>query len=75
MGFSLALELERAERINASKAEDAPASPQYRGTDLEDETTGRIVTEAGVPLQASRTAGPKWFRAVTGAEAGPEDVQ
>ena len=69
------LELERAERINASKAEDAPASPQYRGTDLEDERTGRIVTEAGVPLQASRTAGPKWFRAVTGAEAGPEDVQ
>jgi hypothetical protein len=69
------LELERAERIKASKSEDAPASPQYRGTDLADETTGRIVAEAGVPLQATRTSGPEWFRTVTGAEAGPEDVQ
>ena len=69
------LELERAERIKASKAEDAPASPQYRGTDLADETTGRIVTEAGVPLQAGRTEGPAWFKAVTGADAGPEDIQ
>ena len=69
------LELERAERIKASKAEDAPASPQYRGTHLADEMTGRIITEAGVPLQAGRTAGPQWFKAVTGAAAGPEDVQ
>ena len=69
------LELERAERIKASKAEDAPASPQYRGTDLADATTGRIVTEAGVPLLAGRTEGPAWFKAVTGADAGPEDIQ
>ena len=69
------LELERAERINASKAEDAPASPQYRGTHLADEDTGRIVTEAGVPLQAGRTSGPEWFKVVTGADAGPEDIQ
>ena len=69
------LELERAERIKASNAEDAPASPQYRGTDLADENTGRIVTEAGVPLQAGRTSGPEWFKLVTGSEAGPEDVQ
>ena len=69
------LELERAERIKASRAEDAPASPQYRGTDLADEITGRMVTQAGVPLQAGRTSGPEWFKAVTGADAGPEDVQ
>jgi hypothetical protein len=69
------LELERAERIKASKAEEAPASPQYRGTDLADENTGRIVSEAGVPLLVGRTSGPDWFRAVTGAEAGPEEIQ
>jgi hypothetical protein len=69
------LELERAERIKASRAEDASASPQYRGTDLADEITGRMVTQAGVPLQAGRTSGPEWFKAVTGADAGPEDVQ
>ncbi len=69
------LELERAERIKASNAEDAPASPQYRGTDLADENTGRIVTEAGVPLQTGRTSGPDWFKVVTGSDAGPEDVQ
>ena len=26
-------------------------------------------------LQAGRTSGPEWFKAVTGADAGPEDVQ
>lgn len=69
------LELERAERIKAAKAEDAPASPQYRGTDFEDTETGRIISEAGVPLLASRTAGAQWFKILTGAKAGPEDVQ
>lgn len=69
------LEVERAERIKAAKAEDAPASPQYRGTDFEDTETGRIVSEAGVPLLASRTPGAQWFKTLTGAKAGPEDVQ
>ena len=69
------LELERAERIKAATAEDAPASPQYRGTDFEDAETGRIVSEAGVPLLASRTPGAQWFKTITGAGAGPEDVQ
>jgi len=71
----VALELERAERIKASKGEDEPASPQYRGTDLADEKTGRLVTEAGVPLQVVRTSGPAWFKSIAGADAVPEDVQ
>ena len=69
------LELERAERIKAVKAEEAPASPQYRGTDFENAETGRIISEAGVPLSASRTSGAEWFKRITGAAAGPEDVQ
>lgn len=69
------LELERAERIRASKAEDAPAPPQYRGTPLADDQTGKIITEAGVPLLASRTSGADWFRRMTASDAGPEEVQ
>ncbi len=49
------LELERAERIKASKAEDAPAEPQYRRTTFVDEQTGVLHTGAGVPFPAGRT--------------------
>ncbi|MGB5169705.1 MAG: hypothetical protein WBO84_07155 [Acidimicrobiia bacterium] len=52
-----------------------PGALLYRGTDLADEKTGRLVTEAGVPLQVVRTSGPEWFKSITGADAGPEDVQ
>ena len=69
------LELERAERIKASKAEDAPAAPQYRGTTYVDEETGVLRTEAGVPLQTSRTSGARWFKKLHGTDAGPEEVQ
>ena len=70
------LELERAERIKAAKAEDAPAAPQYRGTHLVDAKTGTIVTDAGVPLQAGRTKGARWFKTVRRQDdAGPEEIQ
>jgi uncharacterized membrane protein len=69
------LELERADRIKASKAEDAPAAPQYRGTTYVDEQTGVFRTGAGVPLQTTRTSGAHWFKAIHGTDAGPEEVQ
>jgi uncharacterized membrane protein len=69
------LELERAERIKASKAEDAPAAPQYRGTSYVDEQTGMLRTGAGVPLQTSRTSGARWFKTFHGTDAGPVEVQ
>jgi len=69
------LELERAERIKASNAEDAPAAPQYRGTTFVDEQTGVLRTGAGVPLQVSRTSGAQWFKTLHGTHAGPEEVQ
>jgi uncharacterized membrane protein len=69
------LELERAERIKASKAEDAPAAPQYRGTTYVDEQTGVLRTGAGVPLQTTRTSGAQWFKRFHGTDAGPEEVQ
>jgi len=70
------LELERAERIKAAKAEDAPAAPQYRGTHLVDAKTGTMITEAGVPLAAGRTEGARWFRALRRQdETGPEEIQ
>ena len=69
------LELERASRIKASKAEDAPAAPQYRGTHLVDAKTGTIITDAGVPLQGERTSGARWFKALHGGDTGPEQVQ
>ncbi len=69
------LELERAERIKASKAEDAPAAPQYRGTTYVDEQTGVLRTGAGVPLQITRTSGARWFKKFHGTHAGPEEVQ
>ena len=67
--------LKERKRVEAAKPEDAPASLQYRGTDFKDAETGRIISEAGVPLLASRTSGAQWFKAATGAQAGPEDVQ
>jgi uncharacterized membrane protein len=69
------LELERAERIKASSAEDAQAAPQYRGTTYVDEQTGVLRTGAGVPLQTTRTAGAQWFKRFHGTNAGPEEVQ
>ncbi len=69
------LEIERAARIKASKAEDAPAAPQYRGTEFANEHTGALRMEAGVPLQAKRTSGARWFKKLHGTEAGPEAVQ
>jgi uncharacterized membrane protein len=69
------LELERAERIKAATAEEAPAAPQYRGTDFHDDATGAMRMGAGVPLQATRTSGAHWFKHLTGKEAGPEEVQ
>jgi len=70
------LELERAARIKAAKAEDAPAAPQYRGTHLVDAKTGTMLTEAGVPLAAGRTKGAQWFKALRGRDdAGPEEIQ
>jgi len=69
------LEIERAERIKASKAEDAPAAPQYRGTTYVDEETGVLRTGAGVPLQTTRTSGAQWFKTFHGSDAGPEEVQ
>ena len=69
------LELERAERIKAAKAEDAPAAPQYRGTNFADEKTGALRMEAGVPLQTKRTSGARWFKRLHGTDAGPEEVQ
>jgi hypothetical protein len=69
------LELERAARIKAAKAEDAPAAPQYRGTHLVDEKTGTIITEAGVPLAAGRTSGALWFKALRGDDVGLEEIQ
>jgi uncharacterized membrane protein len=69
------LELERAERIKASKAEEAPAAPQYRGTTYVDEQTGVLRTGAGVPLQTTRTSGAQWFKAFHGTDAGIEEVQ
>ncbi len=69
------LELERAERIKASKAEDAPAAPQYRGTTYVDEQTGVLRTGAGVPLQTTRTSGAQWFKTFHGTDAGIEEVQ
>ena len=62
------LELERAERIAASKAEDAPAPPDYRGTHLEDASTGKLRVEAGVPLQGKRTSGAQWLNSILGRE-------
>jgi len=69
------LELERAARIKAATAEDAPAAPQYRGTSLVDVHTGTIITDAGVPLQGKRTSGARWFKTIRGDEAGPEQIQ
>lgn len=62
------LELERADRIAAKKAEHAPAPPEYRGTALEDAQTGKIRVEAGVPLQGQRTSGAKWLNSLLGRE-------
>ncbi|MEA2022821.1 MAG: alpha/beta-hydrolase family protein [Actinomycetota bacterium] len=69
------LELERAERIKAAKAEEAPAAPQYRGTEFTNEQTGAIRMEAGVPLDAKRTSGARWFKKFHGTDAGPEEMQ
>ncbi len=68
------LEVERADRIAASKAEDAPAPPDYRGTHLEDASTGKLRVEAGVPLQGQRTSGAQWLSSIVGQEK-PADVQ
>ena len=68
------LELERADRVTATKAEHAPAPPDYRGTALEDAQTGRIRVEAGVPLQGTRTSGAKWLASLVGEEP-PADIQ
>lgn len=68
------LELERAERVAASKAEDAPAPPDYRGTHLEDASTGRLRVEAGVPLQGRRTSGAQWLTTLLGREKSA-DIQ
>jgi uncharacterized membrane protein len=62
------LELERADRIAATKAEEAPAPPDYRGTALEDAQTGKIRVEAGVPLQGKRTSGARWLNSLIGRE-------
>jgi hypothetical protein len=62
------LELERADRIAATKAEQAPAPPENRGTALEDAQTGKIRVEAGVPLQGKRTSGAKWLNSLLGRE-------
>ncbi len=62
------LELERADRIKAAKAEDAPAPPDYRGTHLEDASTGKLRVEAGVPLQGKRTSGAQWLKSMIGRE-------
>ncbi|MFV9672605.1 MAG: alpha/beta-hydrolase family protein [Acidimicrobiia bacterium] len=71
----ITLELERAERIKASRAEDAPAAPQYRGTTYVDEQTGVLRTGAGVPLQTTRTSGAQWFKQFHGTDAGFQEVQ
>jgi hypothetical protein len=68
------LELERADRVTATKAEHAPAPPDYRGTALEDAQTGRIRVEAGVPLQGKRTSGAKWLASLVGEEP-PADIK
>jgi uncharacterized membrane protein len=68
------LELERAERIKAAKAEDAPAPPDYRGTHLEDASTGKIRVEAGVPLEGQRTSGARWLASLVGKKP-PTDIQ
>jgi len=68
------LELERADRVAATKAEHAPAPPDYRGTALEDSQTGKIRVEAGVPLQGKRTSGAKWLASLVGQEP-PADIQ
>lgn len=68
------LELERAERIKAAKAEDAPAPPDYRGTHLEDASTGKIRVEAGVPLEGQRTSGAQWLASLVGKKP-PADIQ
>ncbi len=62
------LELERADRITAAKAEDAPAPPAHKGTHLADARTGRIRVEAGVPLQGTRTGGAKWLKSLLGQD-------
>ncbi|GMQ85256.1 MAG: hypothetical protein BMS9Abin07_0822 [Acidimicrobiia bacterium] len=62
------LELERADRITAAKAEDAPAPPDYRGTHLEDASTGKLRVEAGVPLQGKRTSGAQWLKGMLGED-------
>jgi uncharacterized membrane protein len=68
------LELERADRINAAKAEDAPAPPDYRGTHLEDADTGKLRVESGVPLQGKRTSGAQWLNSLLGREESA-DIQ
>jgi hypothetical protein len=68
------LELERADRIAAKKAEHAPAPPHYRGTALEDAQTGRIRVEAGVPLQGKRTGGARWLNSLLGRQKSA-DIQ
>ncbi len=70
----IALESERADRIAASKAEDAPAPPDYRGTHLEDASTGKLRVEAGVPLQGQRTSGAQWLNSLLGREKSA-DIQ
>jgi uncharacterized membrane protein len=47
------LELDRAERISAAAAHEAPPSPTHREQPAE---------LAGVPLQRRRTSGPRWRR-------------
>jgi uncharacterized membrane protein len=68
------LELERADRIAAEKAEHAPAPPAYQGTELEDARTGKIRVEAGVPLQGTRTSGAQWLKSLLGHEESA-DIQ
>jgi uncharacterized membrane protein len=56
------LELERAERIKATRAQTAPPAPAQR-------PLGEVAL-AGVPLRTRRTRGARWLRKRSGRNAG-----
>jgi uncharacterized membrane protein len=56
------LSLERAERLKAERAQDAPPPPASR--------SGRDDLPAGVPLRSRRTGGPRWLRGLAADPAG-----
>ena len=56
------LELDRAARISAAAAQEAPPAPTHREQPAE---------LAGVPLQRRRTSGPRWRRGLAGGSPQP----